>query len=187
MAKPPKTGLDPVKIFLHASKFHKGYELLTNIEFPRKDGAVPDQFVGSIDHPAMVLSAFASELYLKCLLCMETNSVPEGHNLKMLFEQLPVPTRHELDDLWDADIRHPDKQRVIDYIRSQPKGSDFRLDLRYALDVGADSFIELRYFYEKEESYFVLSHFPFLLRKNILRRCPAWGSLLPKPSKGLIH
>jgi HEPN domain-containing protein len=44
----------------------------------------------------MVLSVFASELYLKCLLCVENDSVPNSHNLKLLFEKLEVKTRHEL-------------------------------------------------------------------------------------------
>ena len=34
-----------------------------------------------------------------------------------------------------------------------------RLDLRYALQIGAESFVDLRYFYENEESiaYFKIS------------------------------
>jgi hypothetical protein len=177
MLKRSKTGLDPVKIYLHARAFHKSYELLCN-----SVSAEDARTVGVIAHPAMVLSAFASELYLKCLLCIETNEVPEGHNLKNLFLGLQVPTRRELDDLWDADIRRPEKQQAIERLRERRDGKSLRLDLRYALDVGANSFAELRYFYEKERSYNLLSDFPFLLRKVILSRCPSWGSILPKPS-----
>jgi hypothetical protein len=45
----------------------------------------------------MVLSVFASELHLKCLLCIEKGVVPAKHDLKVLFEGLNVATRHELD------------------------------------------------------------------------------------------
>jgi hypothetical protein len=186
MANPPKPGLDPLKIFLHAGSFHKRYDLLSKSVMPSEEGAVPDeQLVGLIAHPAMVLSVFASELYIKCLLCMEGGSVPNGHNLKKLFEGLQIATRRELDDLWDADIRHPSKQGVLERIRA--KTPDMKTDLRYAIDVGANAFIELRYFYESENTFFMLSHLPFLLRTVILRRCPSWGSIYPKPSKGLIR
>jgi hypothetical protein len=154
MGRPPKTGIDPLKIFLHAGSFHKSYDLLCKSVVP-KDGEPPsEQDVGIIAHPSMMLSVFSSELYLKCLICMETGAVPDGHNLKLLFETLSVPARREIDDLWDADIRHPGKAAAIERIRTTPTGKNLRLDLRYALDVGANSFAELRYFYEKEATFF---------------------------------
>jgi len=187
MSKRPKSGLDPVKIYKHASAFHKSYDLLTKAVIPANGALSEEQLVGTIAHPAMVLSIFASELYLKCLLCVESGSVPEGHNLKKLFSGLQLATRRELDDLWDADIRHPDKQDAIERLRSMPLGQEIRLDLRYALDVGANSFTELRYFYETERAYVLISHFPFLLRNVILKRSPSWGAIVPDPSKGLIR
>jgi len=182
-----KVGLDPVKIYRHASAFHKAYDVLLKAALP-KEGAIPDdQFIGIIAHPAMVLSLFASELYLKCLLCVETGEVPEGHNLKTLFLGLPVPTRHALDGLWDTDMRRMEKQKALEKLQEMDTKKRLRLDLRYALDLGADSFIKLRYFYEKEEVFCLLSDFPFVLRNFILDRFPSWGSILPKASKGLIH
>jgi hypothetical protein len=173
---------------MHASSFHKSYEALIKTVVAAPGGPLPDeQRIGVISHPAMVLSAFASELYLKCLLCIETDKVPEDHNLLRLFEGLKVSTRHELDDLWDTDIRRPEKQAAIEKLRALPDGDDIRLDLRYALERGADGFIELRYFYETEQVHFLLSDFPFCLRMLILRRCPYWGSVLPTPAKGLTR
>jgi hypothetical protein len=187
MPKSPKAGLDPIKIFLHAGAFHKSYTLLCDSVLPAEEWAMPDeQRVGVISHPAMVLSVFASELYLKCLLCIETGVVPTEHNLKKLFDGLLLATKRELDDFWDTDIRHPAKRKTIEHIRTLPTGRDLKLDLRYALDVGADSFRELRYFYETEQTFFLLAHFPFVVRRVILNRFPSWGSLLPKPSKGFI-
>jgi hypothetical protein len=135
----------------------------------------------------MVLSAFASELYSKCLLCMETGRVPQGHNLKMLFNALQPATRKRLEDLWDAEIRRPERQRVIDHIRTLPRGEELKLDLLYHLDVGANAFIELRYFYEKRQVYFLLADFPNLLRKVILEHHPEWESVPPTPATGPIR
>jgi hypothetical protein len=92
-----------------------------------------------------------------------------------------------LHDLWDTDIRQPEKQRIIEKVRSLPRGQNIRLDLRCAIDVGADSFMELRYFYEKQYSNFLLQDFPFVLRIAILNRFPSWGELLPPPSKNLFR
>jgi HEPN domain-containing protein len=51
----------------------------------------------------MVLS---SELYLKCLICIETGkSPPKGHDLKALFLRLDLPTRKYIEDLWDEDLK----------------------------------------------------------------------------------
>ena len=47
--------------------------------------------------------------------------------------------------------------------------------MAYALDVGANSFIELRYFYETNQTYFILGDFPDVLRTVILERQPSWA------------
>lgn len=74
---PSQAKLDPLRIFQHASRFHESDHRLRN-SVPRDK---PEQFP-LIAHPAMVLSAFASELYLRCLLCIEPGIVPNTPNLK---------------------------------------------------------------------------------------------------------
>ena len=51
--------------------------------------------------PALVLSAFASETFLKCLIALETGHAPDGHNLKNLFQMLRHPTQRRIEELWD--------------------------------------------------------------------------------------
>jgi hypothetical protein len=187
MAKPPKKGLDALKIFLHAGRFHKSFELLLDSVKPQDGGKTLDQDIGIVSHPAMVLSVFASELYLKCLLCLEKDEVPDTHNLKLLSEKLEVKTRHDIDDLWDTDIRSPGKQTILEKVRSLPRGKELRTDLRYAIDVGANSFIDLRYFYEKERTNFLLQDFPYVLRAAITKRMPPWKEVLPPPSIDLFR
>ncbi len=46
--------------------------------------------------------------------------------------------------------------------------------------------MDLRYFYEKEQVFFLLSDFPEMLRIVILKRFP-WELALPKPSIDLTH
>jgi len=132
----------------------------------------------------MVLSAFAIELYLKCLLCLETARLHRGHNLKNLFDSLQPKTRARLTELWDADIMKPERQRVLAFIRSRPDGDKLRLDLPSVLVLGANAFEELRYFYEGERSYFLLSDFPNALRAVILERVPGWATIAPTSVHG---
>jgi hypothetical protein len=181
------TAREPFDIFLHGLKFQKSSEILSNSLLPKDGDIVDDQKVSIVAHPAMILSAFASELYLKCLICVETGVVPKGHNLDKLFHQLRVETRRELDDLWDTEIRLPLKQRVIEKLRGTPRGRNLKIDLRYMLKLGAEGFIKLRYHYEHSESDFFLVDLPKVLRVAILRRFPSWAAELPKPSIGILN
>jgi hypothetical protein len=135
----------------------------------------------------MVLSVFATELYFKCLLCLETGGVPQTHNLKTLFDALLPKTRKRLQELWDIDIRKPERQKVLAHIRTFPDGHKLREDLPGALKLGADAFRELRYIYETQRSYFLLADFPNLLRAVILERIPWFGSIPPIQPKGPIR
>ncbi|MEW6438128.1 MAG: hypothetical protein AB1508_13280 [Pseudomonadota bacterium] len=182
-----KPALSAEKIFVHATRFHKSFEQLLNSVRPEDGGKTPDQEIGVVAHPAMVLSAFASELYLKCLLCVETGETPRDHNLKRLFDKLAENTRRDVEDLWDIDIRQHDKRQLIGRLRTLPKGKDMRFDLRSALELGAEAFIKLRYYYEEEDTYFLLLHFPIVLRVAILKLFPLWDEILPPPSKNLLR
>ena len=179
MAKSARTQHNCFKIFEHASHFHESDHRLRNTVPSDR----PDQ-VPLIAHPTMVLSAFASELYLKCLLCLEIGTVPQTHNLKTLFDALKPETKRRLEELWGADIRRPERQRLLDHIRSLPGRDKLRLDLPSVLKLGANAFQELRYLYETKQSFFLLSDFPNLLRMVILERMPWWGAIRPAPPIG---
>ena len=170
MSARPKAAFDPLKIFAHASRFHE-----SNITLRRSVPRDQPEHLPRIAHPAMMLSVFASELYLKCLLSMENGKVPNTHNLKALFKYLQPATRKRLEELWDQSVRQPHRQVVLNHIRTLPEGQNLRLDLTYALDIGANSFIELRYLYETNRTYFLLGDFPDMLRTVILERQPSWA------------
>jgi hypothetical protein len=68
----------------------------------------------------------------------------------------------------------------MEAIRALPEGKNVRPDLQYALDVGANSSIQLRYIYETKKAYVLLGDFPDLLRKVILDRFPTGLHPVPK-------
>jgi HEPN domain-containing protein len=177
-----KPSIDARKIFAHAFAFQRAYETLRDSLLPIAGKPLDPQNIGLLIHPTLVLSAFASELYLKTLICIETGDTPRGHNLEDLFMAWRVETRHDIDGLWDTDIRSPLKKVSLEQLRATEKGKDVRNDLRYALKIGARDFEAMRYFYEKEDSHFLLADFPYILRLAILKRHPDWDTVLPKPS-----
>jgi hypothetical protein len=180
-----KPKCDALKIFTHARGFEESLCILLESAIPSRGQEPDDQRIGTISHPAMVLSAFASELYLKCLLCIETGEPAQGHDLERLFLKLEPATRHEIDHLWDVDIRAPLKQKVLDHARAMPEGRNIKNDLRYALQLGADAFTEIRYHYETGTSHFLLNDLPKILRIVTLRKQPTWDGALPKPSRAV--
>jgi hypothetical protein len=163
---------DCFKIFEHASHFHESdHRLRYTVPSDRPE------LIPLVAHPAMVLSAFASELYLKCLLCLEGRKVPKTHNLKKLFQNLLPDTKGRLETLWEIENRKPERQRVFNVIRTLDGGDKLRVDLLSVLDLGADAFEELRYICETGRSIFLLSDFPNLLRTVIIERKPGWGTI----------
>jgi len=172
--KKPSAALDPHEIFLHAYHFHECDHRL------RKGPSSKDiDEVAIIAHPSMVLSAFASELYLKCLVCVETGNVPRGHDLKGLFLGLDSSTKKRLEDLWNESLRRPERQRELDCIRGLPGGDQLQTDLPNAIGISSKAFEELRYLYETKSSKFLLGDFPDMLHKVILERFPDWGFVTP--------
>jgi hypothetical protein len=175
-----KAAYEPRDIFMHAYHFHESdHRLRDTISSKNLDQ------VAIIAHPSMVLSAFASELYLKCLLCIETGSVPKGHNLRDLFLRLDASTRKHIDDLWDEELRRPHKQRELNFIRGLPGGDQLQTNLSYVLEISAKGFEELRYIYETDCPRFLLGEFPNILHKVILERHPEWR--FPPPTKHVVR
>ena len=173
--------LDPIKIFQHATNFHESDHRLRNTITPDKPEII------LIAQPSMVLSAFASELYIKCLLCIENGKLPNEHNLKTLFMQLAPSTRRRIEELWDEDTKHPNRQATFNFIRSMPGGENLQFDLHYALKISATAFVDLRYFYENQQAFFILGEFPDILRKVTLEKCPHWTAIPAIPAIGPIR
>jgi hypothetical protein len=92
--QPPK--VDPYRIFQQADNFFKAQETLYRTVQREPPSAQ------NLVLPALVLSAFASELFLKCLIGIETDATPPvGHNLFVLFKRLSNPTRKRLEERFE--------------------------------------------------------------------------------------
>ena len=98
MAKSP---VSAAAIFDQAGYFYQALNVLQVVApHPRENlhGAV------TLVAPIVVLGAFTTELFLKCLICMEIGQASHGHDLKELFDELSAETRARLEEMWNAEI-----------------------------------------------------------------------------------
>jgi hypothetical protein len=95
MKRPRQAKLDPFKIYMSAERFRIADNYLRSSDNPDMT------FRSIVLLPALVLCAFAAELYLKCLLCIETGDASSTHNLKALFRDLNHTTRNRIETLWN--------------------------------------------------------------------------------------
>jgi hypothetical protein len=176
MKKPSKKIADPRKIFEHAERF-----CWTDLHLRELRD---QQVLPMILLPAMMLSAFASELYLKCLHLIDGNKMTEGHSLQELHQALQPLRQKRIETLWNA-VMVEQKQR-LDIIDQTAKFQKFTRDLAMALKDGDQAFVRLRYVYEDTNFKFYLGDFHTVLRTAILEIQPSWVTPLPRPEAGLL-
>ena len=119
--------------------------------------------------PSMVLSAFASELLLKCLLLIENKEVDTTHSLNRLYQKISHTQKRRIDSAWEAEARpHIDSFCRIHGLPS---------DLANALVTCGRAFEQLRYGYEAPEGEgqrFYIGHLPRILCEAIIEIKPEW-------------
>jgi hypothetical protein len=125
--------------------------------------------------PAAVLSAFASELLLKCIICIEKGKAPYGHPLKTLFDKLSPASQTELQRLWDEYTQ----RRAEEWDHLEKKyGHEIPRTLPEALTAGSNAFEVLRYGHHEKPTKpfdgYGLDDFPHLLGQRILQLRPEW-------------
>jgi hypothetical protein len=99
MAQPSSQSVDPLLIFKQANSFYQTLAIVCNVE----PGNV--QLAATIGDP--VVGALTVELFLKCLICIETGKAPHGHHLRELFDQLSETKRARIQRTWNtADLQY---------------------------------------------------------------------------------
>jgi hypothetical protein len=140
----------------------------------------------------MVISALTTELFLKCLACIETKQTPKGHHLYELFNLLTSETRTKIIDLWDTHIV-PARKSMWDAIdqHQKPTGKKVGRSLPAALLASSRAFETIRYNYEPDcaQSEFNIGDLPRILRHIILEMKPEWATLGRdvKPVPGFVR
>lgn len=176
-------GIDPKDIFLLARGFHLADAILGNTDFSQNPSMGAD-----LAQPAMVISALNSELFLKCIICIETGEVPTGHNLDVLFNKVSPETRDRIQHMWDTEVV-PLRSAMWAKIEAQlTEHGPIKKDLHSALAAGSRSFERIRYSYEPNNKggRFYISDLPRILGRVILQLKPEWEHLR-RPVKELSN
>jgi hypothetical protein len=174
MPKPDLENIDAMQIFLHARGFFLAEETIGNINM-----SADPQLAGETTQAMIVISALASELFLKCIVCVETGLTPQGHYLDYLFSRLSPKTQARIQHIWDTDLvpfREPMWKRIE---ATFGNGETLKRDLPSALAAASRAFEKTRYSYEGDSSdtQFYISDLPRLLGRVILELKPEWANL----------
>jgi hypothetical protein len=134
---------EPRQIFLQAEQFHNARNLL---------GRFVTHYDRPVSFPSLVCSAFALELYLKCLIAINGNGIPTTHNLRTLFKRLTMGCQENIRSYFAT--KTPEMTKYFAEVNRQagypimPLTPDFDAQLR----ASADAFQNMRYVYERREA-----------------------------------
>lgn len=163
---PPKQTItaDAHKVYEQALRFYATLDQLHRTSDVQR--------ITVIGVPMSVLAAFASELFFKCLACLETGSLSREHLLDNLFDELSPNTQSIIEKHWDAiALQNLD---VLDRL-DVSLGEKLPRDLRANLTSGRDGFRLLRYVYEGGSDFrFTLGLLPVALHNSIIELKPEW-------------
>ena len=114
------------------------------------------QPVGHFPFPEFVCIAFATELYFKALITIETGKAPRGHDLGHLFRLLSKPRQLRMRQLFNEQTKDPALKERHQYFASfmEARGTEvnpFTFDA--ALEASARGFEQLRYGYEHSHGF----------------------------------
>jgi hypothetical protein len=175
----PKETIAATGIFQQAENF---YQTLAALHKINPDPHENLHAAVTLVEPLIVLSAITTELFLKCLICIESTGTtpPRDHNLQKLFGKLSVPTRERIQSLWDRDVV---PRRREEWDRCEGIGLKIRRDLPSALAKGADAFQIYRYSYEDNTDgiHYYLQDLSELLERVILEMRPEFEMWRRKP------
>jgi hypothetical protein len=164
----PAKPIDPRQIFNHGTRFLETDQYLRNSTGPTSTWSQ------TIAAPTMVISVFAAELFLKCLLVLEQQDVPPTHRLDVLYRGLSHNQKRRIDELWEADAR-PKISRF-------GKEMNVPTDLPNALVKCGSAFERLRYFYEDPDGVlYYIGDFAWILMRAIVEIKPEWKPEDPPP------
>jgi hypothetical protein len=177
----------PINIFIIAEQFRCASKCITIV--PAMDIPVVRLFP-KMPTVAMVCSAFALELYFKCLIRLGRKSYGSTHDLEELFELISQTNQAKIRRLWRAN-----SATVRAHVESFHKEAEEpapRVDFKYVLSASKMAFVQIRYIFEKgiePDKGWLGDTIIEAARQVILNKHPTWENArqtapLPKTSLG---
>lgn len=165
------TQFDPVKIFRLAEEYNKAGSALQQIAIQRLqvgNGKVHLLKEPEVFAPPSMVNAFACELYLKCLLCMDKGLYPDTHQYTELIGAMNLQTVSRLKKIYQSIIAQHPKSNLPGYTDDS---------FEEAIRRSNAAFVKFRYFYEgmhtEGEGWFG-GRIVSAARELILETNPSW-------------
>jgi hypothetical protein len=185
MMSMPKSSISAQRVFEQAECFYQTFMALLRL---RPDPREDVHATVTLAEPLIVLAAFANELFLKCIICIETGDTTHGHNLKELFDRISETSRARMEKRWDDAVV---ERRREEWDRLEGLGLKVARDLPSALAKGAKAFERYRYSYEENADglHFYLEDLSGLLERLILEMRPDFEAFrrAPLPLQGASY
>jgi hypothetical protein len=165
--------IDPHSIFLQAENFHQASKLISHT----MRTSPPDDWHPELIIPDVVISAFACELYFKCMLTIEKKSDPPRiHHLDRLFTMLSADLQQKIERRWDAYVEN---SKMIGVLLADTELNLTReaFWLVTVLWQARKAFEEWRYVFEEEpqNGFGAVTNLLFILREILIEMNPPWG------------
>jgi hypothetical protein len=182
-----KAPVDPKHVFRAAVSYEYSANLLASITsmIAGRSGkltASPPEAMPPTAAPATALGGFAIELYLKCLLQLESGASlpPGGHPLVDLFSRVSSPRQAEIKRVYDEN--RPSLAQV-ELAFFEKFRYPHALDFDRHLGVLSRAFERWRYYYEleMEGGLMVPGSISYAVQQVILQLRPEWASILNNP------
>jgi hypothetical protein len=158
---------DPRKVYIHGTRFlFTEHHLRQTIPA----GGHASEWAAM---PAMIISAFSAELFLKTILLLEEQRPPDVHHLGTLFKRIKShKTKRRIEKLWDASVA----AHAADFEKNEKiLGFPIPRDLRTALHDCGDAFKTMRYAYEDfSKVKFYIGELAKIVQLVILEIRPDW-------------
>jgi len=122
--------------FLHISKMVKEKTYLKEFTQKEIDRSINFQYATHVNH------AYAFELYLKCIMIIETGECFEGHELFELFKLLPEKSRTSIENRYNSNYKVIRRNKTYFGIFESPTVSEL-------LEETHKAFTEFRYLFSR--------------------------------------
>jgi hypothetical protein len=100
-----------------------------------------------------------------------------GFNLYDLYRKLPQQVQNRITELWDQDIWRQHTRTFLNIVQEQVVKEKIPRHFSALLKFGANTFIDLRYVYEKPRNINnLIVELPSILRRVIVEIHPKWDT-----------
>jgi hypothetical protein len=167
----------PEEMFRAAKSFEYSAEQLERMIPESANGKPLFPISSPTSLPSIVCAAFATELYLKCLLRIEKNKgeLKRGHEYKDLFDELSPASQAKIRQEYDELVASSsDRSPVLEDVQNQNL-----FDFEEMLAQSGEAFEAYRYYYEPSKNHpdFVGILLLKAVRKVILELRPDFGEI----------